>query len=115
MVILTEDIVDPGEADKEVFGKNVQHLTAYLYADYGLLTSTSLERLQQSFDTLTELFDRLVLRTNVSKTISIYCQNCRALGVTLWRPTASGLWGTVTPTGSISSRSSDAPGATWNW
>ena len=36
--------------------------------------------LQQDFDTLTELFDRVGLRTNVAKTVSMACHAFRALG-----------------------------------
>ena len=59
----------------------MQHLTAYLYADDGLLVSMWATHLQQDFDTLTELFDRVGLRTNVAKMVSMACQPCRALGV----------------------------------
>ena len=43
------------------------------YADHGLLALTLLARLQRAFDTLTELFYRMVLLTNVAKTVKFSC------------------------------------------
>ena len=40
MVALTEEAVEPGAAVMEVFGQDVKQLSAYLYADGGLLAST---------------------------------------------------------------------------
>ena len=57
--------------------------------DDGILVSTKAILLQRVFDTLTDLSDCLGIRTNVSKTLSMDCDPCRALGVTLWRPTDS--------------------------
>ena len=47
----------------------MQSLTAYFYIDDWLLALTWVNRLQQNFDTLTDLFDRVGLRTNVVKTV----------------------------------------------
>ena len=58
----------------EGFGSDVQLLTAYLYADDVSLASMQATCLQKYFDTLTELFDHVFLRTNVSKTVSVACQ-----------------------------------------
>ena len=67
MVESMEYAVDPGADDTEVFGWYIQHLSAYLCDDDGFLASTCVEHLQRAFETLTELFDHVVLCTNVAK------------------------------------------------
>ena len=52
------------ESGTEGLNPLVQDLAAYLYVDYGLVTSPRTERLQRSFDVLTDLFDRVDLRKN---------------------------------------------------
>ena len=73
MVESTEDEVDPGSADTEGFRRDVQRLTAYSYEVNVILAPTWVTRLQQAFTTLAELFDHVILHTNVSKTASIDC------------------------------------------
>ena len=60
---------------------DVQKLSAYLYADDGLLTSTQVACLQQYFDTPTEIFDRVGFHTNEAKTFIMSCHNLLLLGV----------------------------------
>ena len=50
------------------FGKDVQRILAYLYANDGLLTLNQAARLQRYFYALTDMFDSASLHTNVSKT-----------------------------------------------
>lgn len=81
VVSSTEEAVDPGTAYIEGFGSYFQHLTAYFYADDVLNDSNLVTRLQRAFTTLTELFDHVVLCTNVAKTVRMACQHFRTLGV----------------------------------
>ena len=80
MVVSTEEAVDPGTTGTEGFGRDVQQLAAYFYAGDGILVSTCAACLQRGFDTLTELFDRVVLRTNVVNMVSMGFQPFLALG-----------------------------------
>ena len=52
----------------------------YVYADDGILSLTWAEHLQWYFDTLMYIFDLVVLRTNVYKTVSMAFQPCHTLG-----------------------------------
>ena len=70
LVALTEDSVDPGTEETESCSHYIQCLVAYFYTDVGLLALTWVERLQQDFTTLIDLFDCMGLRTNVAKTMS---------------------------------------------
>ena len=72
--------MDLGAAGTEGFGRDVHHLAAHFYADDGILTPTCIARLHQYFYALTELFDRMGLRTNVAKMVSMACHNFRTLG-----------------------------------
>ena len=76
----TDEAVDPGVSGTEIFGRYAQHLAAYFYADYGIITSTWVARLQRAFDTLTELFDHMGLHINVENMASMDCRSCCALG-----------------------------------
>ena len=53
-------------------------MVSYLYADDGFLKFMGTERIQQEFHVLTELFDWVLLRTNVGKMVIMACQPCRA-------------------------------------
>ena len=68
------------EAGPEVFGRAVQHLAAYFYPDDGPLTSTQALIIQQEFDVLTELLDRVVLRKIFRNTVGIVWHDCRDTG-----------------------------------
>ena len=59
-------------------GMTILDLAAYFYADYGLVESTQLERLQRSFDVLIRILDRVGLQTNTAKTVGMVCQPCHA-------------------------------------
>ena len=45
-----------------------------------MIASSDPRWIQGAFDTLVGLFDRLVLRTNVGKTVSMVCRPCQAVG-----------------------------------
>ena len=64
-----EEAVELGRSGTKGFGQDVQQLLAHFYADYGLLSLTWTECLQQKFDALTELLDHVVLRANEEKMI----------------------------------------------
>ena len=51
-------------------------MAALFYNNYnnGLVASTSSERPQRAFDTITDLFDRVCLHRNVRKTVIRICQ-----------------------------------------
>ena len=59
-------------------GREVQHRGAFFYVDDGLVASTDPEWLQGVFDTLTRLFDRVVLWNNVCKTVGVVCHPFQA-------------------------------------
>ena len=114
MVLSTEAEVDSGTADTDVSCQDVQCLTAYLYADNGLIVTILLTHLQRVFTTLMDPSNHVGLYTNVSKTVSMACQPCRSFRGTMRRPMLSVWCGRVTPTGSGSTSGSSAPSATWN-
>ena len=61
-----------------------QRLTAkaaFLYSKARMVASTDLVWLQSEFDTLTGIFDRVGLWTNLRKTVGMVCRLCRAAGV----------------------------------
>ena len=72
--------MDPGAADTEGSGRDVEYITAYFYTDDGLLALTWVAHLQHAFTKLTKLFVRLVLCKNIAKTVSMDYQPGRALG-----------------------------------
>ena len=75
-----EESMDPGAADIEGLGRDIQHTEVYFYAYGRLLTLTWVTRLQRAFTTLTDLFGCVGISTNVANTVSMACQPCRALG-----------------------------------
>ena len=66
-------VVAETEAVKEGLGLFIRGLVSYFYADYGLVTSTQPERLQQAFDFLTGFFNWVGLSKNMQKTVSMAC------------------------------------------
>ena len=76
----TEDSVEPGAADTVVFGQYVQRLASYFYAGNGIIASIWLAFLQRAFETFTERFDHVDLRTNVSNKVSMDCHTFRMIG-----------------------------------
>ena len=59
-------------------GNEGRHQAALFYADDGMVASSDPRWLQWVFDTLVSLFERLGLRTNVSKTVSMVFRPCQA-------------------------------------
>ena len=55
---------------------SIQDLVAYFYSDNGLIASTQPERTHQALNILTGLFDKVGLRTNTEKMMSMACQTC---------------------------------------
>ena len=55
---------------------SIQDLAEYFYAGDGLVASTQLERLHRASGVFTGLFDRVSLRMNTRKTVSMDCQKC---------------------------------------
>ena len=53
---------------------------AVFYADNGMVVSSDPAWLQGAFSALVAIFDRVVLLTNVRKTVSTVCHPCRAGG-----------------------------------
>ena len=72
-----EEAAPMGAAITEGFKRYVQRLETYFYPDYMPIVSMRETRLQKDFDTLTELFNCVGLRTNVAKTVIMVCQPCR--------------------------------------
>ena len=59
------------EAGPNGFGWAVWNLVVLFYADNGILASMRYKRLQWEFDTLTEIFDRVVLQKKSQKTVGV--------------------------------------------
>ena len=64
-----------------VKGGETLHLLFYVYD--GMLVSTEMVWLQGVFDTLTGLFDRMGIQTNVRKTVGMICRPYQAVGTKL--------------------------------
>ena len=56
-----------------------QHQAALVYADDGMLASSDPRWLQWAFTQLVGLFDRVGLKTNCNKTVSMTCRPCSTL------------------------------------
>ena len=80
VLMVSEEVCPLGASSTEGFGREVQRLADYFYTDGGLIALTQATHLHWDYETLTELFDRVVLHTNVAKTVSMECQPCCALG-----------------------------------
>ena len=59
-------------------GNKGRHQAALFYADDGMVASSDPRWLQWAFDALVSLFERMGLRTNVGKTVSMVCRPCQA-------------------------------------
>ena len=59
-------------------GRKGRHQSVVFYADNGMVVSSDPTWLQGAFNALVAIFDRVVLLTNVGKTVSIVCHPCRA-------------------------------------
>ena len=56
-----------------MWGGDIIHHYSFLYADDGLIASTDPVWIQEAFDTLTGLFDRLELYKKFNKTVGMLC------------------------------------------
>ena len=61
-------------------GREVRHQVALFYADDGMLVSSNPQCLQWDFTQLVGLFDRVGLKTNCKKTVSMTCRPCSTPG-----------------------------------
>ena len=73
-------VVAATEEGMEGLGLLIWDLAEYFYANNGIVASNQPERLQREFEVLTGLLDRVGLRKNTRKTVSMDCQPCHALG-----------------------------------
>ena len=64
-------LVEGEEVGLDGFGRAVQWLVAFFYADDGHLSLTGPSHIQAALYVLTGLFIRVVLHTNVDKTVEI--------------------------------------------
>ena len=62
------------------WGRERRHQAALFYADDGMVASTDPRWLQWAFTILVGLFDRVGLKTNQRKTVSMVCRPCSAAG-----------------------------------
>ena len=65
-------------AGKGETGREGRHQSAVFYADDGMVVLSDPAWLQGAFSALVAIFDRVGLRTNVGKTVSMACHPCRA-------------------------------------
>ena len=72
-----DGIVDETEEKGET-GREVRHRLAVFYSDDGMVVSSDPAWLQGAFSALVAIFDRVGLRTNIGKTVSMACHPCRA-------------------------------------
>ena len=68
-------IVEEAEARGET-GQEGRHQAALFYAGDGMVVSLDPAWLQGAFTALLGLFDRVVLKKNVGKTVSMVCHPC---------------------------------------
>ena len=65
-------------ADKQSgHGQEGRHQNSLFYADDGMVVLSDPRWLQGVFTTLVGLFDRVVLKTNVGKTVGMVCRPCQ--------------------------------------
>ena len=64
--------------EKGETGMEGRHQSAVFYADDGMVISSDPAWLQGAFSALVAIFNRVGLRTNVNKTVSMACHHCRA-------------------------------------
>ena len=81
MVVRHWVTLEMAEAEKRgERGNKGRHKSALFYADDGMVASSDPRWLQWVFDTLVSLFERVGLRTNVGKTVSMVCRPFQAAG-----------------------------------
>ena len=64
-------------------GNKVRHQADLFYVDDDMVASSDPRWLQWAFDALVSLFERVGLRTNIWKTVSMVCRPCQAAGTQL--------------------------------
>ena len=72
---LVHGVMEEAEARGET-GREGRHQAALFYADNGMVVLSDPAWLQGAFTALVGLFDRVGLRTNVGKTVSMVCHPC---------------------------------------
>ena len=73
-------LAEAGEGRQDGWVREVQHISAFFYANDRLVALTDPVWLQGAFDTLTGLFKRVGLRKNISNMVGMHCRNFRAAG-----------------------------------
>ena len=72
-------VITESEARGEL-GQEGRHQAALIYADNSMVALSDPVWLHGAFNALVGLFDRVVLRNNVGKTVSMFCHPCPAAG-----------------------------------
>ena len=67
-------------AEKGETGREGRHQLAVFYANDGMVVSLDPAWLQGAFSSMVAIFDRVGLRNNFGKTVSMACHPCRAGG-----------------------------------
>ena len=75
VIVMVEGAKERGEC-----GKEGRHQAALFYLDDGMVALSEPLWIQGEFNTLIGLFDRVVLQTNVGKTVGMVCGPCQAAG-----------------------------------
>ena len=73
-----DGIVDEAEEKGET-GREGRHQSAVFYANDGMVVLSDPAWIQGDFSAPVAIFDRVGLRTNVKKTVSMACHPCRAV------------------------------------
>ena len=61
-------------------GQEGRHQNSLFYVDYGMVASLYMRWLQEYFNTLVGLFDRMGLHTNIRKTVIVVFRLCQVAG-----------------------------------
>ena len=75
VILAVEEAETRGE-----WGREGRHQAALFYADNVMVASSDPRWLQWAFTTLVGLFERMGLKTNTGKTVSMTCRPCPAVG-----------------------------------
>ena len=75
VMVMVEGTEEQGE-----HGQEGRHQNDLFYADNGIVASSDPKWLQGAFSTMVGLFNRVVLRNNVRKTVGMVCHPCQAAG-----------------------------------
>ena len=73
-------VVLEGAEEQAKIGQEVRHQAVLIYTDDDMVASSDPRWLQGTFNTLVGLFDRLVLQTNVGKTVRMVFRPFQAAG-----------------------------------